>query len=224
MWRTGYSEKIAKDKLNPGLNREVGLAWAQALQKPRSLHEQMALIRDIGHSLENFKTLNKMNNDHHPKSHNNSHDSWQDKWGKKRKRSEMTTNRKDKSMELKGIPSDILEERKKAEICLKCGKGPHKWFECFSKQPVTTRTVPKKKGIPQVQDTSKDMKKDDKQDVKIFAVGVEDEYGGRIIELVTDCKSTVFYRTPAPIIVYYFPYITCLLYLLFLIKHVRTSG
>ena len=38
------------------------------------------------------------------------------------------------------------------------------------------------------------------------------------------CKSTVFYRTPTPIIVYYFPYITCLLYLLFLIKHVRTSG
>ena len=38
------------------------------------------------------------------------------------------------------------------------------------------------------------------------------------------CKSAVFYRTPAPIIVYYFPYITCLLYLLFLIKHVRTSG
>ena len=41
---------------------------------------------------------------------------------------------------------------------------------------------------------------------------------------VARCKSTVFYRTPAPIIVYYFPYITCLLYLLFLIKHVRTSG
>ena len=44
---------------------------------------------------------------------------------------------------------------------------------------------------------------------------------GRLVSL---CKSTVFYRTPAPIIVYYFPYITCLLYLLFLIKHVRTSG
>ena len=43
-------------------------------------------------------------------------------------------------------------------------------------------------------------------------------------EVMEDCKSTVFYRTPAPIIVYYFPYITCLLYLLFLIKHVRTSG
>ena len=43
-------------------------------------------------------------------------------------------------------------------------------------------------------------------------------------EFKDDGKSTVFYRTPAPIIVYYFPYITCLLYLLFLIKHVRTSG
>ena len=45
-----------------------------------------------------------------------------------------------------------------------------------------------------------------------------------VFPLLRNCKSTVFYRTPAPIIVYYFPYITCLLYLLFLIKHVRTSG
>ena len=37
-----------------------------------------------------------------------------------------------------------------------------------------------------MQDTSKDKKKDDKKDVKISAVGMEDEYGGRIIELVTD--------------------------------------
>ena len=186
MWRTGYTEEMAKDQLNRGLNREVGLAWSQTPQKPRSLHEQMALIRDIGHSLENFKTLNKMNQDHHPKSNKNSHDSRQDQSGKERNRSEMTTDRKDKSVELKGIPADILEERKKAEMCLKCGKGPHKWFECFSKQPVMTKTVPKKKGIPQVQDTSKDKKKDDKKEVKISAVGMEDEYGGRIIELVTD--------------------------------------
>ena len=40
----------------------------------------------------------------------------------------------------------------------------------------------------------------------------------------THCKSKVFYRTSAPMIVYYCLYITCLLYLLFLIKHVWTSG
>ena len=57
---------------------------------------------------------------------------------------------------------------------------------CWCKQPVTTKTVPKKKWIPQVQDTRKDKKKDYKKDVKISAVGMEDEYGGRIIELVRD--------------------------------------
>ena len=70
----------------------------------------------------------------------------------------MTTDRKDESVQLKGIPMDILEERMKAEMCFKCGKGPHKWYECFSKQPVTTKTIPEKKRIPQVQDTSKDKK------------------------------------------------------------------
>ena len=65
-------------------------------------------------------------------------------------------------------------------------QGPHKWYECFPKQPVPNKTDSKKKGIPQVQDTSKDKKKDDKKDVKISAVGMEDEYGRRIIELVTD--------------------------------------
>ena len=98
----------------------------------------------------------------------------------------MTTDRKDKSAELKGIPADILEERQKADMCLKRGKGPHKWYKCFFKQPVTTKTVPKRKGIPQVQDNSKDKKKDDKNDMKISGIGMEDEYGGRIIELVTD--------------------------------------
>ena len=63
MWRTGYTEEVAKDKLIWGLNKEVGLAWAQTPQKPRSLHEQMALLRDIGHNLENFKVLNKTNHD-----------------------------------------------------------------------------------------------------------------------------------------------------------------
>ena len=34
MWHTGYTDDIAKDKFNRGLNREVGLAWAQTPQKP----------------------------------------------------------------------------------------------------------------------------------------------------------------------------------------------
>ena len=86
-------------------------------------------------------------------------------------------------MELKRIHEDIIAERKKPEMCLQCGKGPHMCFECFTKNPITTCTVPKKGGIPQVQDTSKE---DKKKNVKISGVGKEDEYVGRIIELVTD--------------------------------------
>ena len=62
------------------------------------------------------------------------------------------------------------------------GKGPQKWFECFAKEPITTKMVPKVKGVPQVKDTYKEEKKD----VKISGVGMEDEHGGRIIELVID--------------------------------------
>ena len=66
-------------------------------------------------------------------------------------------------------------------MCLKCGKGPHRWFGGFAKNPITTRMVPKKGGIPQLRDTTK---KEDKKDIKISAVGKEDEYRGRMIELV----------------------------------------
>ena len=48
---------------------------------------------------------------------------------------------KDRDEHLKVIPKDILEERKKAEVCQKCGKGTHKWFKCYTKSPVTSRVV-----------------------------------------------------------------------------------
>ena len=70
-------------------------------------------------------------------------------------------------------------------MCLKCWEGPHNWFECYAKNPITTGTVPKKGGVPQVRDT---LKKPKTEEVKISAVGMEDEYVGRIIKLVTDSE------------------------------------
>jgi len=43
VWRTGYPEEVAKDKLIRGLNKEVGLAWAQTPNKPEKLNEQMTM-------------------------------------------------------------------------------------------------------------------------------------------------------------------------------------
>jgi hypothetical protein len=48
---------------------------------------------------------------------------------------------KDKSVELKGIPKKLLDERGDVNNCLKCGKDNHKWFECWSKEPVTTKVA-----------------------------------------------------------------------------------
>ena len=146
----------------------------------------MAMLRDIGHNMETFKYLSKpqQNNASQPqKGFQKGNGNPNPNTRKTRGRKEISTDRKEKSVELKGIPDDIIAERNNADMCLKCGKGPHKWYECWAKAPVTTRTVPKKKGIPQVRDTSK---KEKKKEVKISAVGMEDEDGGTIIELVTD--------------------------------------
>ena len=105
MWRTGYTEAVAKDKLIRGLNKEAGLAWAQTPQKPRSLHEQMALVRDIDHNLENFKVLNKTNHDPKPKSPNgyqnrgNNNNTEGGQRGKKHGQGQISTDRKDRAVE-----------------------------------------------------------------------------------------------------------------------------
>ena len=94
----------------------------------------------------------------------------------------MSTDRKGKSVELEGILDDIIEERRKSELCLKCGMGPYRWFEYYAKSPITNRTVLKSGNKKQ----KKDDKKKDNKDLKISAVGMVDEYGGRIIKLFTD--------------------------------------
>ena len=135
----------------------------------------MALLRDIRHSLENFQVLKKQTNDPKPKNQNgyqikgNNNNTGGGQRGKKRGQGQISTGRKDHAVELKGISEDIIAERKKADMCPKCRKGPHKWFECYPKNPIVSRTVPKKGGVPQVRDTSKKQKT---EDVKISAVGM----------------------------------------------------
>ena len=83
------------------------------------------------------------------------------------------------------MPEDIIAERNKADICVKCRTGPHKWFGYYVINPIVTKMVPKKGGVPQVRDTSKAKKTDD---IKISAIGMEHEYVQRSIELSTDSE------------------------------------
>ena len=141
----------------------------------------MAPLRDIGRNLKNFKAYNKPNHDPKPKTQNgyqnrgNNNNTRGGERGKKCGHGQIGTNRKDCAVELKEIQEDIIAERKTADMCLMYENGPHKWFECYAKNPVVTRTVLKKGGVPQVRDTSK---KQNTEEVKISAGGIEDEYLG----------------------------------------------
>ena len=52
MWITGYKDYTVEDKIRNGLNDVMVVEWARAAQKPREVGEQLALLRDIGHSME----------------------------------------------------------------------------------------------------------------------------------------------------------------------------
>ena len=69
----------------------------------------MALLRDIGHTLENFRALNKQTNDPKPKNQNgyqnkgNNNNTGGGQRGQKHSQGQISTDRKDRTVELKGI-------------------------------------------------------------------------------------------------------------------------
>ena len=71
---------------------------------------------------------------------------------------------------MKGIPEDILKERREADDCQKCSKTGHKWFEYWTKESVTRRT-------------SSGKVSQSKKDVKIAALGEESTTLERIMEI-----------------------------------------
>ena len=52
MWITSYEGYTVEDKIRNGLNDVMVVEWARVAQKPREVGEQLALLRDIGHSME----------------------------------------------------------------------------------------------------------------------------------------------------------------------------
>jgi len=164
--------------------------------KPEKLEEQMTMLRDIGHNLESFhfrqkdtptgfnhqKEQNKRK--HKNKLAQSQNDGNGKRTGKKRKREEKDW--KDKDIELVGISTDILEERKKADFCLKYGKNTYKWYEYWTKTPVTTRVTKSNK-----KNGDSKPEKAKKEEVKISVVRgreLPDYFEGKIIKLAEDTE------------------------------------
>ena len=53
MWVTDFEGQQVLDKIEPGLNDVLHLEWGKLPYKPYGIAEQLALLRDMGHSIEN---------------------------------------------------------------------------------------------------------------------------------------------------------------------------
>lgn len=154
MWITGYVGDMVKDKLKEGLSEELSKDWAKVQPKPNDVSAQMAMLRDMGHVLEDWERHHKKSTSQGGKSNGkekgqgskpNPASKPADKASSSKDKPKKDSTWKDKSVELKGIGKDVLDQRAKDKLCLKCGKKNHSWFECFTKEPVTQKVASSKK-------------------------------------------------------------------------------
>ena len=139
------------------------------------VEEQIVLLREMGHPMEAY---NRTKQDHAKLDETIDRNP---KWGsdqkyKPRDKKEFRKDKgkkadcKERTVELKGIPENILKEREEDD-CQKCSKSGYKWFEYCIKEPVTKRTSTSGK-VSQ-----------SKKDVKIAVLGEESTTLERIIEI-----------------------------------------
>ena len=181
MRRTGYKGQTVEDKLKRGLNHKLGEDWASVICKPDMVDEQIALLREMGHRIEDYNRTKqqgestqkyKTSMDRNPKR--GSEQKYKPR-GKKefRKDKGKKIEWKERMVELKEIPEEVLKERKEADDCQKCGKHGYKWFECWIKEPVTKKF------------TSKVF---NKKDVKIAALGEDSRTTERIMNVDSESE------------------------------------
>ncbi|KAH0608590.1 uncharacterized protein H6S33_001724, partial [Morchella sextelata] len=122
MWKTGYEGQLVDDKIHNSLLPDLGMSWALFNPKPKSLMERIAALRELGHTHERYQGMAAEKA--HPRTKKDP-PAQKDQQPKRKREAasssgpQKTPGPKDKAVELKGIPGDILEERRKAEVCLK---------------------------------------------------------------------------------------------------------
>jgi len=200
---TGYDGDIVKDKLRIDLNEELGRDWAKITRKPDNIDQQIDMVREMGHQIEDYEAKRKGKGTQENKSHGREQSGGSSsKFQRKGKPQEGKPNQKpeqgkkgkvkgewrDRKVELEGISQDLLSERKKDGLCQKCGKPNHSWFECWTKKPVTSKVAGAKRKAasvtePEEQGAAK------KGKAKAASSSIQEQAvasAGRIIELDED--------------------------------------
>jgi hypothetical protein len=146
-WITNYQDEVVKDKLRMGLSKELAKEWSRVNPKPDSVNGQIALLREIGQTIENHEKLEARrleNRIRDPRrDQHRSEGSSKSKSGKSRKNRHLRpefsafASPSSSSSFLKatqGVSKEVIAERKKEGACLRCGRSGHRWFECRSKE------------------------------------------------------------------------------------------
>lgn len=156
MWKTCSEGTILDDKISNNLRDDLKLEWAQVVLKPEGLSERRKMLRMMGKIIEQHQKK-PVGDSQRQVGRNEQRPTRQGKSSTSGPRppglqvathtdGNKTTESKDRSVELRGIPKGILTERKQAEVSLKCGKGNQTWYECCTKSPVTVRVVGVQRG------------------------------------------------------------------------------
>jgi hypothetical protein len=130
IWQTGYSDDVVKDKISRSWNKELSKDWSKVLDKPDSLASCPISLREMGHNNErweeqygNSKSLSKCAKASGGKKGEGSKGNGGNQKGAEdsSKGKKRDGGWKDKSVESKGIPRKVLNERGDEHKCLKYG-------------------------------------------------------------------------------------------------------
>ncbi len=154
----GLNDQAIDMKLRESMSAELRQRWAATPVKARAMSDRLRQLREIGHDIEDArnyeKHLKKVQGRSQPAAKEEKNSKPQKEFKIKGKAKEKSGRKgkdnsefKDKKVELKGISQEVLDQRRKEDKCLKCGKGGHEWYKCWTKEPVTARVAgTKRKG------------------------------------------------------------------------------
>jgi hypothetical protein len=208
-WITNYQDEVVKDKLRMGLSKELAKEWSRVNPKPDSVNGQIALLREIGQTIENHEKLEA--NLLERRDCDRPDGLTKGKSGKSRKnrnsRPGFSSSTPSASSAFvpssapsfqkatQGVSKEVIAEPKKEGACLRCGRSGHRWSECRSKEAYLGRrkeTYPGKRKELEGETKPPAPKKHKSFDPKTsasaaVAAKAEPNFeGGRIIEIPED--------------------------------------
>jgi hypothetical protein len=141
-WITNYQDEVVKDKLCMGLSKELDKEWSRVNPKPESVNGQIALLREIGQTIENHEKLEASRHERRDRDQRRPDGSNKAKPGKSRKNrnsrpgssfsfsSSSSSSAPSFLKAIQGVSKEIVAERKKEGVCLRCGRPGHRWSDC----------------------------------------------------------------------------------------------